>query len=61
VPLTRRLSGRLVVVSYVAVKEVVTIKAIAAPARRRRFPARPTRTGFIQVSLSRSEAAPKHE
>jgi hypothetical protein len=56
-PLTRRLSGRLVVVSYVAIKEVVTIKAVAAPARRRRFRLRPTRTGFIQVSRNRSSAA----
>jgi hypothetical protein len=32
-------------------EEVVTLKAVAAPARRRRFRLRLPRTGFIQVSL----------
>ena len=36
------------------IKEVVIIKAVAAPVRRRRFRVRPTRTGLIQVSLNRS-------
>ena len=35
-PLTRGLSGRLVVLTYVAMQEVVTVKAVAAPARSRR-------------------------
>ena len=38
-------------------EEVVTIKTVAAPARRRRFRDRLTRTAFIQVSLNRSYAA----
>ena len=36
--------------------EVVITKAVAAPASRRRFRLRPTRTGFIQVSLNISWA-----
>ena len=35
-------------------EEAVTIKVVAATARRRRFRLRPTRTGFIHVSLNRS-------
>ncbi len=43
--MTHGLSGRLVVITYVAMEEIVTIKAVAAPARlrnqarRRRLPA----------------------
>ncbi len=35
-------------------EEAATIKAVPAAARRRRFRLRPTRTGFVQVSLDRS-------
>jgi len=37
-------------------QEVVTNKAVAAAARRRRFRLRLTRTGFIRVSLNMSWA-----
>ncbi len=50
VPLTRRLDRYLLMISGGTIKEIATIEAIAAAARRRRFRLRPARTGFIQVS-----------
>jgi len=41
------------------IEECVTIKAVIAPARRRGFHLRPTRTGLIQVSRNKSWRASK--
>lgn len=53
-PMTRRLSAGLAVLSYVPMEEVVTIKAVAVPGRLGAFRLGPTGSCFIQVSLNKS-------